>query len=408
MIQIINYSGKPNDELVGSYKDIKFNKINSPQSLDEFQINIIDLSNKYIWYNNGNNFDTINNINDFMSIQTMLNNSTKSYNVIMYPQNCDYNYYKLVNNSYHFQKQLKDMIIYLKNHMLVKLYRKLELPEFHYEITSTTIGDKKINASFYFARNENALTSSVGSCKTTTVRIDDKVIATTLKLDTYEGIINFLRQVNYISKEVEVPEWMNAYIMFDDREQLDIITENNEVICTSTENIKEASKILKQNNEIKSILYTNGDELVRVVFLILEEMLKCDLSEFKDEKKEDFAVKIDGKYLIGEIKGVTSNVKSQHVSQLDVHYQSFLEDDDLTQRDVKSVLIINHQRNKSLENREPIHEKQIELAKRNGSLIIETITLLRIFEQYKKDKVQVNECVDLLFKDIGLLKYELS
>ena len=144
-----------------------------------------------------------------------------------------------------------------------------------------------------------------------------------------------------------------------------------------------------------------------MVFEILQELLKCDLSDFEDEKEEDFCMKIGEKIFIGEIKGVNHNIKSQNISQLDVHYQNYLDENpDKTEEDIKALLIMAHQKNKSLENREPVHEKQIQLAMRNRSLIIETITLLRLFEKYKNGEISSDDCIELFSKNIGLLKIE--
>ena len=54
--------------------------------------------------------------------------------------------------------------------------------------------------------------------------------------------------------------------------------------------------------------------------------------------------------------------------------------------------------------REPVHEKQINLAKRNGSLIVETITLLKLFERYIAGNITREECLELLKTNIGLLE----
>lgn len=81
-----------------------------------------------------------------------------------------------------------------------------------------------------------------------------------------------------------------------------------------------------------------------------------------------------------EIKGINSSVKSENISQLDVHYQGYIDENTEVDSDkVRAILIINHQRNKPIESREPVHTRQIELAKRNRSLIVETITLLKLF-----------------------------
>ena len=65
--------------------------------------------------------------------------------------------------------------------------------------------------------------------------------------------------------------------MFDDDNQLEIIQENNKAIETANENISNAMKVINQNKRYKSVLYTSGDELVEVIFEILEKMLGCDL-----------------------------------------------------------------------------------------------------------------------------------
>ena len=109
---------------------------------------------------------------------------------------------------------------------------------------------------------------------------------------------------------------------------------------------------------------------------------------------------------IGEIKGVTTNVKSEHISQLDVHLQSYLDqlEEEQQSENVKSILIINHQRNKCLSERQPVHDNQIMLAKRNNSLINETITLLNIFEKFISNEINVDEVKTLFREKIGLLE----
>lgn len=145
--------------------------------------------------------------------------------------------------------------------------------------------------------------------------------------------------------------------------------------------------------------------MVNIVFEILENMLGCDLSQFEDKKNEDFLFEQDGYVFIGEIKGVNHNVKSDNVAQLERHYQGYLEEHENRSEDnVKAILIMNHQKNKPIETREQVHERQINLAKRNGSLIIETITLLRMFERYWKGDMSRENCLELFKMKEGLLQ----
>ena len=60
-------------------------------------------------------------------------------------------------------------------------------------------------------------------------------------------------------------------------------------------------------------------------------------------------------------------------------------------------------RNKSLNEREPIHKDQIELAVRSGCLIIETNTLLRLFERFCRGEVTAQKCNQVFSERSGLL-----
>ena len=161
---------------------------------------------------------------------------------------------------------------------------------------------------------------------------------------------------------------------------------------------------MDQNNRYKSILYTTGDELVEVVLEILGQLLDYDFSQFEDKKNEDFLAEIGNDVFIGEIKGVNHNVKSENISQLDVHYQGYLDNNDIQPENVHALLIMNHQKNKPVADREPVHERQVNLAIRNKSLIIDTYMLLKLFEKFKRNEINQDECKDILKNNIGILK----
>ena len=110
--------------------------------------------------------------------------------------------------------------------------------------------------------------------------------------------------------------------------------------------------------------------------------------------------------MIGEIKGVTSNVKNDHIGQIEHHYQRYMDEleEKQTSEDVHQLLIISSFRTKAPEEREPIDDKQISLAKRNGCLIIETKTLLKIFEKYLENSITSAQCIQLFCTRTGLLQ----
>lgn len=401
MIQVLTYTGRDKG-LKG--KDIILNSLHDAKSLDEFDINIIDLSDKDMWVNNDNSKSSLNIINDLKSLSKMLGNSNKAKNIIFFPQNETFCYwYSFHDKAYSHFCELKDMIYELKDRILCKVFEPINSLDIIYENTSTKVGQNTLTAAFYFNNvSDTVLTKSVKSEKCTTIKISDTIIST-LEIKEYEVLISFLKELKLLNDKQDLPEWVKEVKMFDDEKQFGIIEKNTETIRIANKNISEAMEKINKNNEYKSILYTSGDELVNVVFMILEEMLGCDLKEFQDKKKEDFNFKINDKIFVGEIKGVTPNVKKANVSQLDVHVQEYLDEHDEPEESIVALLVINHQRNKPFMDRESVHNDIIKLAERNGSLIVETISLLKLFEKYLSEEVTREECLDIFINNTGLL-----
>lgn len=230
------------------------------------------------------------------------------------------------------------------------------------------------------------------------------VVLSTLCVDNIEKLIVLLSELGLLEEKQEVPEWFSKISMFDDYIQKEIIQESTEKIGLEQKKIGQAQVILDNNNRLKSVLYTTGDELVELVFEIFEEILDCDLSGFVDLKKEDLLIETEEIIFIGEIKGVNSNVKSTNISQVDTHYHDYLETHpEVAENKLKSLLIINHQKNKAIKEREPVMEQQINLAKRNSSLIVETYTLLRVLELYRNNKVTTEKIIGVFKNKVGLL-----
>lgn len=397
MIQILTFSGDA-ENLKGS--NVVINKIHDAQSLDDFEINIVNLNDEYMWRTRDSSVSLIESINDFKSLSKMINNSKKTEIIILLPQNLTYRYnYSM--RDYHSYIELKDMLRVLL-HNVGEIYSELSTMKLVYENTTSSIAKEKIKASFFFATENNQLITS-SSGKNVAYKLG-KVYVSTLDLQNYTQIICFLKEIGLIINKTEIPSWMEAVQMFDDTQQLDLIRENKEKIQLAENEINKAKKAMDQNNRYKSILYTTGDELVEVVLEILGQLLNYDFSQFEDKKNEDFLAEIGDDVFIGEIKGVNHNVKSENISQLDVHYQGYLEDNEKEAENVHALLIMNYQKNKPIADREPVHEKQVALAVRNGSLIIDTYMLLKLFEKFKRNEISSEDCRNILKSKVGILK----
>ena len=390
------------------FPSVTYSSLREPQSLDEFDVVIIDLSAETIWRNLENNTTKIKCYNDFLSIAQMVTRRKNAIIVYALPQNTNYSY------NFSFEKYQRS--IPLKDHLpTIRHIMEAVFPpsptsgniSIYYEKTRTQLNDVIYNADFYFDGMYDACTSSISSEKSTTIRWTDTVYFTTLNiLKTEAELRNFLSNVLPEQEKEAIPSWMETECYFNDRELKRTIEENEEKIEIANQNIEIAQDKLKENERYKSILYTSGDELTEVVFSILEKILSCSLSSFVDEKHEDFLIKKEKYTLIGEIKGVNSNVRNENIGQIDLHYQKYkdrLNEENLVE-EVHQILIMNTFRKQPLAERKPIHEDQIKLAERNGCLIIETTTLLKLFEKYVAGDVTVETCERLFTEKTGLLK----
>ncbi|MBQ3549340.1 MAG: hypothetical protein IJA41_00025 [Clostridia bacterium] len=394
---------------VSSKHTITRSTFNKPFELDAYDINIISLQYENIWKCEENISQYLDITNDFKSILQMIVNSKTSVNIIALPQNYKHYYYKSVNGGYYNHCELKDELQNLQKNLLASILPQQVNGAFKliYENSETIIENTVYESAFsIMSQTMPELTKTKGGDKITTASYNKNFIITTLNLpNADERLDTFIKAIGLDKEREELPQWVADYSCFDDDEQHKFINDANAEIAELNKKIEHANIKLCENLKYKSILSTNGDELVSVVFEILEKILCCDLSGFVDEGKQDFLIKKENVTFIGEIKGITSNVKSENVSQLDVHYQSYLEElgDSHIAENVKALLIINPFRTKPILEREKIHENQIALAKRNDSLIITTEVLLKIFEKFQNGEISGERIVSLFSAKSGLL-----
>lgn len=387
-----------------------FSSINSPAAFDAHDLNIIDLQSNELWKNRSNSISTIDNINDFITLESLIKNAKKSKTIICFPQNHVFNY-DSKGTGYYYSKKLKDMIpdvIKIIQYMLPDTVYNTYVLSF--EQSTTKCKNEQYNASFYFwsgCSKYKTLTKNDGAEHTTTLAVSDNLIFTTLNVfESAGGLKCFLAEIGLDKDQIVVPEWIEDYQFFNDLEQKETIRKAEEKIAQENKIINKARDDLSQNLFYKRILFETGNPLVESVFKMLEQMVQCDLSDFKDEKNEDFRIVLPDVTFIGEIKGINTNVKSSNVSQLDTHcaeYSDKLDEEGKTEN-IKGLLIINTERNKSPSEREAIPQKQLDSAVRNKSLIVKTEVFLRLFELFLLDKISTEKIVQLFKDKIGALE----
>ena len=407
MIQIISYDKSDYKILEKNYMLSSLDEFNS---FDDFEVNIIDLSKEYIWRNNSDNYSSISCIADLQALMKEMKSVKKSKIVIVVPKNENFKYYYLNSTrNYEKSKKIKNILPNIKE-IISKNLLNIQSIDMLYSQNTTIINDSKYKSDFNFTspftNSFKIVSQSISSNKVTTILYNNVFITSLNIFETEKHLQNFL-SILLVDKKIEAdsPEWFEKIKFYNDNELITQKNINNKKIGELNKKNEDIEKKLDSNSKIKSILYTTGEQLVEMVMIILDDMLNNDSKDFIDEKKEDFLIKKENVTFIGEIKGISSAVSNKNVSQLDVHVQTYIDKitEEKIEEEVKGLLIINHQRNKALSERNEVHQNQIDIAKRNGALIIESQTLLYLYEKYLLKEINTDEIIKLLKDKKGVL-----
>ena len=388
---------------------IGVNSLNSPMSFDDYDVNVVDLTADSLWRYRDYQLNTIDAIADFKSVGKIVTKTQKTTVVYVLPQNCPVCWY-LQSGKYKNKDELKNHIPFLVNKVLMEII-PLQIHscvELTYERNRTIIAGKIYDSDFFFSsdyvNDRNTITKST-SGKSTTIKTNEGYIITTCNImesrESIEGFINEMLPSDILS---ELPDWVENYSFYDDIELKKKVSDENEIIREAQCRLGELNNSITKNNYYKSVLYTTGDQLVKVVFEIIQIMLNVDLSKFKDEFKEDFLIELPDKVFVGEIKGVNANVQYGHIDQAVRHFGEYADNHpDYDENRIKPLLIINRLRNTPISDRETINIKQINHAEKNNCLIVDSSELLKLFEKVLSNELSSEECVELLFSSKGEL-----
>lgn len=416
MIQLITENNNLKEQAKNN-SEFKVNCLKNIESMDEYDINIIDLNSESLWYNKEGNQESINEINDLKHLKNTIENSLSSKMLIILPQNLNYFWHKY-NNKYHNEEQLKNEVKLIKKIINENIYC---FPfDLYYEKSITQIGDKRISSDFCF-NNKQIVDTKCTICKVTeilssnkskkinTIKVDDKIYITSLNInENIDLIIEFLKYIKiYNANEEIIPKWIKDINILNDIEinkQLSQIEENILKLEQNKVHIKEA---IHENNKIKSILYETDKKLQNKIIEILNEMLDYNDDNFIDEMEEDFRIKKENITFIVETKGLKRNIAGTDVSKTFNHvlmYEEKLQEIG-EKENVKGIFIVATQRNRRLQEREKTPDRQISIAERNNILIIRTEELLKLFEAFRNKKIKTEKIIKLFNEQIGEFKY---
>ena len=383
-------------------KNYTINKLNNNESFDLFDYNIIDFRDQSIWKNEYDDTKNSNLNNDLGSIGTQISNSSKCNFIFIFPMNINflfgYSYHNVYNKSIVLRDIIPDILNIIESALPISIW-------IEYEKNKTTLNDKIIYSDFYFSISKNEFENIILSDKSNKVVsfTDNRFTYTTLDILKNNDVELFLSELKK-DEEDDYPKWFNDVVFNDDNRLKEEIHKKNNQINQLNIEIEDLFNKLDNNKYYKKLVVENGEKLVNIVFDVLQKLLNVDLSQFIDEKKEDFNFEMDNKIFVGEIKGVNEGIRNSHLSQLENNKQLFLESKNID--DCKGILIINELRKTAPDNREKVDNKQIDYAVKHNLLIITTYNLMKIFEFFLQGQLDLNKFKKLLIEKTGLLQDE--
>ncbi|KXT64475.1 hypothetical protein [Streptococcus sp. DD04] len=415
-IQLINYNGRNEN----NYSVTECNSFGQAHSLDSYDLNIIDLTSSSIWLNHSSitDFERLDCDNDFGTLSTSIDNSSKTKFLYILPPNIYFKTYYDRRNSmsskeFLIKSQLKDIITYLVKNLEKVIPIDIDL---YYEKTHTNLLGTKLSADFYFdsKMGENYydgynlpedMAYSDGSEKLVFVS-HGKYSLTTLQANNNDELLVLIQNVLIDESEEKEPDWFQDLQFFDDSKQSEVIQIENKKIEESKDKIKISKEIIRENKHFESILFKSGPELESILIEMLEKM--CDVqNEFEDNKNEDYSFEKDGIHYIFEFKGLTKDVKKSNISQLVTHGHIYEETKEVGADLIKKIIIVNRFKDTKPEERLPVSNNVIEVASNaaNNVLIIDSLIFLKMFEQFKTGKLSSEDILSH-FREVGLCELD--
>ena len=415
MIQIITNNL---DKYKGFSKNIfLISKLDEFQSLDNYKITVIDISDENIWYNKGNNTSTINKKNDLQSLKTAINGSNKSNIIIIFPQNIQYHYSYTYNSStrsyyYDSSEKIKDIKGYFLD-IITKNLIDMEQTNINYGKTYTKIGKELYQAdfSFTFVNNDDIILKAENGNDITLIK-KNKIVITALKLEDENKIYSLLQYIfpSAFSDNIEVPEWINDIDFYTDKKCKEDLSALDEEISALKQQKNDIELSMLENLKYKSILYETGNVLSEQINNMVSKIFDYDMTQFEDIYEEDGLVKLDDVTFIIETKGLNNEISGHNISDACNHliiYEDKLDEDSIKEN-AKCLFFVAYERNKPLNERNKIKERIEKIAKANNTLIIDTKVFLNIFEDFLNKKITKGEIKDLFKDNTGIIKYTVK
>lgn len=201
---------------------------------------------------------------------------------------------------------------------------------------------------------------------------------------------------SYNKLQILLPDWIKDFNFEEENEH----KSEMDTLTNRLGEIQNRSDILEK---FKSVLALTGDDLVEKVIFLFDEGFGVPI-DGTDKFREDFKL-LDSEsepFCLCEVKGTNRGVKREHINQADSHRERSGFD-----HEFPSLLIVNtHIRNaRSLDEKDQeIAAEQVRHAVKMKILILRTIDLLGLLQNYMAGKLGKEDLKQLIVGNGGWLK----
>lgn len=214
MIQLLVYDTR----LYNTYSNTKYkiSRFDEFEDLNNFETNIIDLSNEYIWRFLGRIPASVNCFLGLIKIRDAIKYCKESKIIIILPQNIEF-IYNCVGIRYESRLYLKNIIFYMTKIIDEKVI-PLGTINFNFEENITNINGQYIKSDFYFINTEKRIFKDLtfsNNKRVTTIKSENVFLTTLDILDSKGTILNNFIELycKILEEENEIPEWIKEILM---------------------------------------------------------------------------------------------------------------------------------------------------------------------------------------------------
>lgn len=391
---------------------VTLSSFSNPRPFDEFRWNVIDLNSPYVWRSKQSTYHRIALEDELKIIGKLIKQAESGKTLVVLPQNLAFEYHYLPFTAYKYQKSipLKE-ILPVVDAILAPLFPEdLGL----YALKGTLyLKNEPYTADFALNGHQALLASEDGASRL--VLCDDKLLASTIQLINYDGLLTLLdvsetlltekadpapkKKTAEVALPEDLPAWLDDFAFGDDHALEQEIRQHEKAIL-------QLKTALANNRVAKKMLVAAGANLAQLAVDALQEATDTPLTDIQylDLEKGAFVFRWDDLRIIGLIASPDDAISAEDVQKLQRMQNAYRKKHHSPKKALRAFLIANPQRHLPPSDRKPFTVNVVKKATDADILIIPTASLMHLLNDVRHGKSNPEATRQLLADEQGVLR----